>query len=91
MVGCCSATSGPRWIKIERLGGEETRQHPPLVRGQSVYFSVYNRGKTSVCIDLRNREGEALFGELVKKSDIVLENFLVQIGGPQPLAGKQVA
>src|SRR5438132_11332248 len=66
---------GAEVIKIERLGGEETRQHPPLVRGQSVYFSVYNRGKKSVCIDLRNREGKELFGELVKKSDIVLENF----------------
>src|SRR6266481_8767214 len=66
---------GAEVIKIERLGGEETRQHPPLVRGQSVYFSVYNRGKKSVCIDLRNREGKELFGERVKKSDIVLENF----------------
>ena len=66
---------GAEVIKIERLGGEETRQHPPLVRGQSVYFSVYNRGKKSVCIDLRNREGKEVFGELVKKSDMVLENF----------------
>jgi CoA-transferase family III len=66
---------GAEVIKIERPGGEETRQHPPLVRGQSVYFSVYNRGKKSVCIDLRNPEGKELFGELVKKSDIVLENF----------------
>jgi crotonobetainyl-CoA:carnitine CoA-transferase CaiB-like acyl-CoA transferase len=27
-------------IKIEPPGGEETRRHPPIVRGQSVYFSV---------------------------------------------------
>src|SRR6202022_2190443 len=66
---------GAEVIKIERPGGEETRQHPPLARGQSWYFSVYNRGKKSVCIDLRNPEGKELFGELVKKSDIVLENF----------------
>jgi hypothetical protein len=25
-----------------------------MVRGQSVYFSVYNRGKKSLCLDLRN-------------------------------------
>src|SRR5689334_2584279 len=66
---------GAEVIKIERPGGEETRLHPPLVRGQIVYFSVYNRGKKSVCIDLRNSEGIDLFGELVKKSDFVLENF----------------
>src|SRR5216684_3566460 len=73
------ALDGVRVLELARFqagpGGEETRQHPPLVRGQSVYFSVYNRGKKSVCIDLRTREGKELFGELVKKSDIVLENF----------------
>ena len=66
---------GAEVIKIEALGGEETRRHPPMVRGQSVYFSVYNRGKKSVCIDLRNPEGKEVFAALVKKSDIVLENF----------------
>ena len=45
---------GAEVIKIERLGGEETRRHPPMVRGQSVYFTVYNRGKKSICLDLRN-------------------------------------
>src|SRR5216684_2847287 len=73
------ALDGVRVLELARFqagpGGGETRQHPPLVRGQSVYFSVYNRGKKSVCIDLRNREGKELFGELVKKSAIVLENF----------------
>src|SRR5262249_28492197 len=33
---------GAEVIKIEKLGGEETRRSEPLVRGQSVYFSVYN-------------------------------------------------
>jgi hypothetical protein len=40
---------GAEVIKIEPPGGEETRTHPPMVRGQSVYFSVYHRGKKSVC------------------------------------------
>jgi crotonobetainyl-CoA:carnitine CoA-transferase CaiB-like acyl-CoA transferase len=66
---------GAEVIKIERPGGEETRQHPPLVRGQSVYFAVYNRGKKSVCVDLRHPEGKEVLAALVKKSDIVLENF----------------
>ncbi len=66
---------GAEVIKIEPPGGEETRKHPPMVRGQSVYFTVYNRGKKSVCLDLRSAEGKEVFAELVKKSDIVLENF----------------
>src|SRR5215472_8573492 len=66
---------GAEVIKIEPFGGEETRKHPPMVRGQSVYFSVYNRGKKSVCIDLRSAEGKEVFAALVKKSDVVLENF----------------
>jgi CoA:oxalate CoA-transferase len=66
---------GAEVIKIERMGGEETRKHPPMVRGQSVYFTVYNRGKKSICVDLRNERGKEIFGELVKHADVVLENF----------------
>src|SRR5262249_31829765 len=49
---------GAEVIKIEPPGGEETRTHPPMVRGQSVYFSVYNRGKKSVCLNLRDAGGQ---------------------------------
>ena len=49
---------GAEVIKIEPPGGEETRRHPPMVRGQSVYFSVYNRGKKSICLDLRSAAGQ---------------------------------
>src|SRR5436309_12916440 len=66
---------GAEVIKIEPPGGEETRRHPPMVRGQSVYFSVYNRGKKSLCLDLRSQRGKEVFAALVAKSDIVLENF----------------
>jgi CoA:oxalate CoA-transferase len=66
---------GAEVIKIERPGGEETRKHAPMVRGQSVYFTVYNRGKKSICLDLRNARAKVIFADLVKQSDIVLENF----------------
>jgi CoA:oxalate CoA-transferase len=49
---------GAEVIKIEPPGGEETRRHQPVVRGQSVYFTVYNRGKKSVCLDLRSAQGK---------------------------------
>src|SRR5471032_2266063 len=66
---------GAEVIKIERIGGEETRMNPPVVRGQSIYFTVYNRGKKSICLDMRSAEGKVIFTDLVRKSDIVLENF----------------
>ena len=46
-----------------------------MVRGQSVYFLVYNRCKKSVCLNLRDARGQEVFAALVKKADIVLENF----------------
>src|ERR1700724_917548 len=68
--------AGPRGgMMLSDLGAEETRRHPPMVRGQSVYFTVYNRGKKSICLDLRSERGKEIFAELVRKSDIVLENF----------------
>lgn len=66
---------GAEVIKIEKLGGEETRKSEPLVRGQSVYFSVYNRGKKSLCLDMRTPRGKEIFAALVPTADIVLQNF----------------
>jgi crotonobetainyl-CoA:carnitine CoA-transferase CaiB-like acyl-CoA transferase len=73
--GMLLSDMGAEVIKIEPPGGEETRRHPPMVRGQSVYFSVYNRGKKSVCLDLRSPKGKEVFAALVPRADIVLENF----------------
>ncbi|MEZ5854211.1 MAG: CoA transferase [Hyphomicrobiaceae bacterium] len=73
--GMMMSDLGAEVIKVERIGGEETRKNPPLVRGQSVYFTVYNRGKKSICLDTRSEEGKEILRGLVAKSDIVLENF----------------
>src|SRR5437667_8865854 len=66
---------GAEVIKIEKIGGEETRRSEPVVRGQSIYFSVYNRGKTSLCLDMRSERGKEIFAALVPTADIVLQNF----------------
>src|ERR687887_1417112 len=62
-------------IKIERLGGEETRYHAPWVRKQSAYWVQYNSGKKSVSMDLRKPESQAVLRRLVKISDVLLQNF----------------
>ena len=74
-AGMMMSDLGAEVIKIERIGGEDTRNNSPILRGQSVYFSVYNRGKKSICIDMRTDRGKEVFAELVKTADIVLENF----------------
>jgi len=74
-AGMILSDLGAEVIKIEKPGGEETRKSAPIVRGQSIYFSVYNRGKKSICLDLRQAEGKAVFFDLLKTADFVLENF----------------
>ncbi|MFQ5874131.1 MAG: CaiB/BaiF CoA transferase family protein [Dehalococcoidia bacterium] len=74
-AGMLMSDMGAEVIKVEKVGGEETRQHGPLVNGTSVYFTAYNRGKKSITLNMRSAKGKELFRELVKCSDVVLENF----------------
>ena len=69
------ARMGAEVIKVERLGGEETRYHAPFVRKQSAYWVQYNSGKKSLSMDLRKEEGKEALRKLVKKSDVLLQNF----------------
>ena len=69
------ARMGAEVIKVERLGGEETRYHGPWVRGQSSYWVQYNSGKKSLSMDLRKEEAKEIVRELVKISDVFLQNF----------------
>src|SRR3977135_1231718 len=66
---------GAEVIKIEKRGGGHPRRSEPVVRGQSVYFSVYNRVNKSLCLDMRTERGKEIFAELVPTADIVLQNF----------------
>ncbi len=73
--GMLLADLGAEVIKIEKPGGEPSRWNAPVVDGQSIYFRVYNRGKKSICLDLRQEVGKDIFCDLVKTADFVLENF----------------
>src|ERR1051325_3126720 len=66
---------GAEVLKVEQPGGEATRQAPPMVRGQSIYFSVYNRGKKSICLNLRTADGKRILRDLISTADVVIENF----------------
>ena len=75
------ADLGAETIKIEPPGeGEMTRgllgDDPRYsYKGMGPYFLTLNRNKKSVCIDLKQAEGRALFHELAAKADIVVNNF----------------
>lgn len=75
------ADMGANVIKIEVPGsGDDTRQYPPFnnnVNGvpESLYFANINRNKQGITLNLKSPEGKALFLELVKKADIVVENY----------------
>jgi CoA:oxalate CoA-transferase len=62
-------------IKIERPArGDQTRAMPPLVNGESASFAALNRNKRSLVLDLKQAEARDVVFELVKKSDVFLEN-----------------
>src|SRR5437762_10443244 len=68
---------GAEVIKVERPGdGDETRAWgPPFAGPLSAYYLSCNRNKKAVALDLAQPEGVELFGRLVERSDILLENF----------------
>ncbi|MDP2729550.1 MAG: CaiB/BaiF CoA-transferase family protein [Dehalococcoidales bacterium] len=68
---------GAEVIKVERPEtGDLARGNSPLVDGESFYFLSVNRGKKSLTLDLQTPEGKEVFLKLVKKVDVIVENFL---------------
>ncbi|MEX2146641.1 MAG: CoA transferase [Candidatus Rokuibacteriota bacterium] len=67
---------GAEVIKVEEPGkGDDTRSWPPFAGGESTYFLSVNRNKKSLTLNLKTPEARTLFKRLVRKSDVVLENF----------------
>jgi CoA:oxalate CoA-transferase len=67
---------GAEVIKIEQPGrGDHSRLAEPVVDGMSAYFLSINRGKKSVTIDLKTERGREIIISMVRKVDILLENF----------------
>lgn len=74
------ADLGAETIKVEPLQGEGTRKllasdPEHSLDGQGAYFITLNRNKQSVALDLKSPAGLAVFYDLVRKADVVVENF----------------
>ena len=67
---------GAEIIKIEvPVRGDDSRNYPPFVGKESAYFMNLNRNKKSIVLNLKNSRAKEIFLDLVKRSDVVLENF----------------
>lgn len=67
---------GAEIIKVEEPGkGDDTRTYPPFIEGYSTYFCNMNRNKKSITLDLKKPEAKAVFKEMVKNVDVVIENY----------------
>src|SRR5215212_9502233 len=70
------AEAGAEVIKIERPGGEDMRMMPPLLHGgEAVVFSLLNRGKRSVTLDLKKESDRRRLVPLLEKADVLIEQF----------------
>jgi crotonobetainyl-CoA:carnitine CoA-transferase CaiB-like acyl-CoA transferase len=86
-AGQMLADLGADVIKVERKGaGDDTRGWgPPFVEGTdgkhigSAYFHSANRGKRSIEANFEDEEGRRIVHKLVKRSDVLIENF--KVGG----------
>ncbi len=71
-AGLILADLGADVIKIEPVGGDNTRRLPGSGAG---YFPMYNRNKRSICVDLKADDGRDLVLRLIEDADVVIENF----------------
>jgi crotonobetainyl-CoA:carnitine CoA-transferase CaiB-like acyl-CoA transferase len=67
---------GAEVVKIEFApSGDISRAVPYIRDGRSAYYVQQNRGKRSLCLDLKNPAAAAIIRELIPKVDIIVENY----------------
>ena len=71
-VGHILAGLGAEVIRVEPIGGDQTRR---LLGSGAGYFPMYNRGKQSICLNLKSASGVNIAQELCAGADVVVENF----------------
>ena len=69
------ADLGAEVVKIEPPQGDDYRHIGPMKNGQSALFSVMNRNKQSLVLDMKHPDAVALVHEMAQHADVVVENF----------------
>ena len=70
------ADAGARVIKIERPEGDFARKYDAAGGNKSSYFIWLNRGKESICLDLKNIEDKKILINMVKEADVLIQNLM---------------
>jgi len=74
------ADMGATVIKVEPYGVGANERHLAIQKTcngvtQSSYSINVNRGKKSLCIDLKNPQGKEIITELIRRADVIVENY----------------
>lgn len=70
------ADMGAEVIKIEApKTGDDSRSFGPYINNESAYFMSLNRNKKSMTLNLKKDSAKKLFLDMVKKADVVVENY----------------
>ncbi|QPS06753.1 CoA transferase [Delftia acidovorans] len=69
------ADLGAEVVKIEPPQGDDYRAIGPMSNGESALFTVMNRNKQSLVLDLKHPDAVALVHEMAARADVVVENF----------------
>lgn len=74
-AGLLLADAGARVIKIERPEGDFARGYDTGANGQSAIFAWLNRGKESICLNLKEPQDMALLRTILGTADVFLSNL----------------
>ena len=88
--GLLLADAGARVIKVERPEGDFARGYDAGADGQSAIFSWLNRGKESICLNLKAKDDLALMRSMLTTADVFVSNLAPGSVGRMGLTGEEL-
>jgi itaconate CoA-transferase len=69
------ADAGARVIKVERAEGDFARSYDHVADGESAYFVWLNRGKESICLNIKDPRDAGLLQRMLREADVFIQNL----------------
>ena len=69
------ADAGARVIKVERTEGDFARSYDQVAEGESAYFVWLNRGKESICLNIKDPLDVGLLQRMLREADVFIQNL----------------